>query len=195
LRIVLTRPEGRGEAAARALRAEGHEVLLVPLTEIRAVGEFPDPAGFDSVLFTSAAAAERAPPGARWPRVGAVGERTAAALRDRGIRVDIVGEGGGAALAQAFAPRRGERILLPRAREAHPALEEALAAMGAEVTAAAVYENVPRREVDRAALAAAEEIWFFAGSAVRAFRALRLDTRARLVPKSASARDALDSPP
>ncbi|MGQ0612519.1 MAG: uroporphyrinogen-III synthase, partial [Planctomycetaceae bacterium] len=90
MRVVLTRPAGRGEEFARRLRAAGHEVAHVPLTRIEPDAPFPDPAPFDGVLFTSVAAVELAPRAAHWPRVGAVGPATAAALRARGLGVHVV---------------------------------------------------------------------------------------------------------
>jgi len=183
MRIVLTRPRGRGDAWKERLEAEGHDVALVPLTEIRDGEPFPDPGSYDGVLFTSVAAVERAPEGASWPRVGAVGEMTAAALAERGIAVDVVGSGGGAALASAWATElgnaMGHRLLLPQARRAHAALELALRGMGAEVDCAAVYETLPAPRVDRAALERADAIAFFAPSAVRMFQQLAVQTRAR----------------
>jgi len=146
MRIVLTRPRGRGEAWKQRLESQGHEVALVPLTEIRDGEPFPDPAAYDGVLFTSVAAVERASEGARWPRVGAVGAVTAAALDERGIGVDVIGNGGGKELAQAWARElgnaMGHRLLLPQARRAHAALEVALRGMGAEVDCVAVYETL-----------------------------------------------------
>jgi uroporphyrinogen-III synthase len=179
VRIVLTRPEGRGEAFARALRAKGHEVLFAPLTRIEDLDPFPDPSAYDGVLFTSVAAVERAPARASWPRVGAVGEATAAALRARGIRVDVVGGGGGRELFVAWGAARGRRLLLPQAEGAHPDLSRLLREAGARVETVAVYRTVPLREVDRGALERADVIAFFAPSAVRAFLALGVATRAR----------------
>jgi len=183
MRIVLTRPRGRGEAWREQLAAAGHTVALVPLTEIRDGEPFPDPSGYDAVLFTSVAAVERAPEGARWSQVGAVGPATAAALEERGIGVDAVGTGGGAELASAwtrFAGNlMGHRILLPQARRAHATLEVALRGMGAEVDCAAVYETLPAPRVDRGALEDAEVIAFFAPSAVRIYRELHVKTGAR----------------
>ena len=46
MRIVLTRPRGRGDAWGAQIAAEGHDVALVPLTEIRDNEPFPDPSGF-----------------------------------------------------------------------------------------------------------------------------------------------------
>jgi len=183
MRIVLTRPRGRGDVWRERLAEAGHAVALVPLTEIRDGDPFPDPSGYDAVLFTSVAAVERAPEGVRWPAVGAVGAVTAAALEERGVGVDVVGSGGGAELAAAWTRAvgnlMGHRILLPQARLAHAALEVELRRMGAEVDCAPVYETLPAPRVDRAALEEADVIAFFAPSAVRIFRELRVATRAR----------------
>ena len=172
MRIALTRPQGRNAEFAQRLREAGHEVVEVPLTEIRSADPFPDPVGFDGVLFTSVSAVERAPESNAWPRVGAVGEKTARALEERGIPVDVIGEGGGAELAVAWGDAKGQRLLLPQAREAHPALADGL--QGADVTCVAVYETVPCENVDREALESAELVCFFAPSAVRAYVALGL---------------------
>ena len=94
MKIVLTRPAARGAKLAERLRNAGHEVACIPLTECRDAEPFPDPAPFDGVLFTSANAVARAPFNALWPRVGAVGQVTAAALHERlgrvwyGLRAD-----------------------------------------------------------------------------------------------------------
>lgn len=177
MRIVVTRPRGRGTPFNRRLRDAGHEVRAVPLTEVRDGAPFPSPEGFDGVLFTSAAAVVRAPRGVDWPRVGAVGRATAEALVVRGIRVHVRGAGGGAELAVAWGNPRGQRLLLPQAAEAHPALSHALRAGGADVHAVAVYRTVPRSDLapdEREALLAAEVVCFFAPSAVRAYLALGL---------------------
>ncbi len=179
MRIVLTREPERGGALAAGLRAKGHDVVCVPLTAVEDGDPFPDPAGFDGILFTSANAAARAPGNARWPRVGAVGEATAAALAARGIRVDVVGPGGGKELATAWGPAKGQRLLLPRAADAHPDLAEALRAAGARVTVVAVYRTVPLAGPDPAPFERADLVCFFAPSQVRAFRALSLKTAAR----------------
>ncbi len=192
MRIVLTREPERGDALAEELRAKGHEVLSVPLTAVEDGDAFPDPAGFDGVLFTSANAAARAPGKARWPRVGAVGEATASALAARGIRVDVVGRGGGKELAEAWGPAKGHRLLLPQAADAHPDLADALRAAGARVTAAAVYRTVPLAAVDRTPFERADLVCFFAPSQVRAFRALGVKTAARFWGHGPTTRRAME---
>lgn len=197
MKLVATRDPGRGAAWGRARRAEGHEVSFVPLTRIEDAAPFPDPSGFDGVLFTSVNAVVRAPDGARWPRVGAVGPATADALRARGIPVDVAGEGpgGGRALAALWGDARGRRLLLPQAERAQPDLADALRAAGADVVAVGVYRSVPREDLDpgeRAVLRDADEIRFFAGSHVRAFRGLGLRTKARLRAEGRTAQLELD---
>lgn len=174
----MTRPAGRGAQFAEQLREQGHEVLHVPLTRIEDADAFPDPSGFDGVLFTSAEAVRRAPACDAWPRVGAVGPATAEALQKRGIRVDVVGEGGGFELAEAWGPCEGQRLLLPQAEQAHAALEVELRDGGADVTCVAVYRTVPAETPDVATLRSADLICFFAPSAVAAFDALAIETGA-----------------
>lgn len=179
MRIVLTRAAARGAQLAQRLRRAGHEVACVPLTEFQDAEPFPDPAPFDGVLFTSANAALRAPFNAAWPRVGAVGPITAAALHERDIRVDVVGDGGGRELAEAWGPALGQRLLLPQASGAHPALADALRERGAEVVCVRVYRTMPVPGVDRTPFERADLVCFFAPSHVRAFLNLRVATDAR----------------
>ena len=180
MRVVLTRSEERGAEFASALREAGHEVACAPLTRIEDGEPFPDPAGFDGVLFASVAAVERAPAEAEWPRVGAVGPVTAAALEARGIRVEVVGAAGGEELARLWGPAPGDRLLLPQAAEAHAALDAGLRAAGAEVTRVAVYRTVVDPGADRVPFEAADVICFFAPSQVDAFSRLGIATNARL---------------
>ncbi|MFQ5845124.1 MAG: uroporphyrinogen-III synthase, partial [Planctomycetota bacterium] len=93
--------------------------------------------------------------------------------------VAVVGGGGGADRAVGWGAARGQRLLLPQAADAHPALAGALRRGGAEVTVARVYRTVPRRGVDMAPFAGADLVCFFAPSAVRAFVALDPPTAAR----------------
>ena len=190
-KVVLTRDEARGAVQAEALRNRGHEVAFVPLTMIVGGRPFPDPAPFDGVLFTSVNSVERAPFNAAWPRVGAVGSVTAAALAARKIRVDVLGDGGGAELASSWGPARGQSLLLPQATDAHPALEQALRAAGAEVVCVPVYTSVARPEVDRRFFEQADVICFFAPSQVAAFRKLGVSTHARFAALGSTTRAAM----
>ena len=177
--VVLTRSAHRAAALTGELKEAGHSVRCVPLTGIVDVEPFPNPANYAGVLFTSANAVERAPFGVQWPRVGAVGPVTKAALDERGIFVAVVGTRGGAELAEAWGDCVGQQLLLPQAEGAHAALAEALLAKGAILTCARVYRTVRLEDVDTATLEGADVICFFAPSQVKAFRALDVETKAR----------------
>ncbi len=116
-RVVVTRPEGSSHDLARALREEGAQVVEVPLIAI----EDPEDDGAalstrlkfgvdaDWVVLTSANAVERIFAVMRDARdlggvkVAAVGEQTAASLRDRGIDPDLIAPGASAAsLVEVF---------------------------------------------------------------------------------------------
>jgi len=193
LLIVLTRPAGRNTKQRADLEQAGHTVSEVPLTRIEPVADFPDPSGFDGVLFTSVSAVDRASEGCSWPRVGAVGPATADALRERGIDVQVVGAGGGADLAAAWGACDGQRLLWPRAEAAHQDLERALAGAGADVVPVVVYRTVALPDADRSALTTADVICFHAPSAVEAFCALGVETNARFWARGLTTAAALDS--
>ena len=176
--VVLTRPTQRAMALTGKLRKAGHAVRCVPLTGIVDLEPFPDPKGYEGVLFTSVSAVERAPFDAPWPRVGAVGPVTLAALDMRGIQVDVLGTGGGAELAEAWGDCVGQRLLLPQAEGAHPSLADGLLAKGANLTCARVYRSTPLDDVDRAVFLDADVICLFAPSQVEAFRELGVTTSA-----------------
>ncbi|MGC3993665.1 MAG: uroporphyrinogen-III synthase [Propionicimonas sp.] len=75
-------------------------------------------------------------------RVAAVGPATASALAAAGFAVDLVADGGGSALAAAFASGPG-RVLLPGAAEHSAEPTAGLATKGWEVRNVAVYRTVP----------------------------------------------------
>jgi uroporphyrinogen-III synthase len=77
-------------------------------------------------------------------RVAAVGEATAAALRDCGVEPAIVAAGSGASVLDRL-PRRleGWRVLLPRGEDATLELPEGLASRGARLRPMVLYRKVP----------------------------------------------------
>jgi uroporphyrinogen-III synthase len=83
LRILLTRPEGRNEKLADALRAAGHEVVCEPLIAVEPLGDEPIGLdGYDWLILTSAAGAREVRRRARGRarRVAAIGPATAEAF-------------------------------------------------------------------------------------------------------------------
>lgn len=143
--VLVTRPAERAGELVAMLRGVGATLLLAPAVELR-----PAPSGpldratsdlgrgeFAWVAFTSRAAVEalgeplrshRA--GRAVPLVAAVGDGTAAALREIGIEPDLVPRTFTTeALGRAF-PRGAGRVLLARADIAPDGLESALQAKG-----------------------------------------------------------------
>jgi uroporphyrinogen-III synthase len=93
VRIVVTRSAAKAEPLAARLEALGHEVVRCPLIRIEPLGNDPvDPAGYDWVVVTSPnGAAELARRLTGTPaQVAAIGPGTAEALRELGLRVDLV---------------------------------------------------------------------------------------------------------
>jgi uroporphyrinogen III methyltransferase / synthase len=89
MRVAVTR-----EDLAERVAALGHEPVLVELIRIEPLGDEPvDASGYDWLVVTSANGAhELGRRGVRANRIAAIGPATAAALREHGLRVDLVPE-------------------------------------------------------------------------------------------------------
>ncbi len=167
LHVIVTRPARQAAPLCALIRAAGGEPLLLPAMEILPP-ENPGPAralltrlaGFDIALFISANAVEQAAPliaaqGGMPPtlRLGAVGQRTAAALRQHFGRADIEAPPpyNSEALLSAAALRdvNGKRILIVRGAGGREFLADSLRARGAAVDYAEVYRRAePRHGLD-----------------------------------------------
>jgi uroporphyrinogen-III synthase len=83
MRILLTRPAGRNERLAAALRKAGHEVAVEPLIAVEPLGDQPvDLDGYDWVVVTSVTGAQELRRRGRGQasRVAAIGAATALAF-------------------------------------------------------------------------------------------------------------------
>lgn len=157
--VVVTASPEVADGQAAALRAVGADPLVLPTVRIDPIDDPGDldaavaalsAGGFDWVVLTSANAvpvlAERVRGRSIPARVAAVGARTADALSNAGIAVDLVPEQGsaeGVLAALAHVPMAGSRVLLLVSDLARPALAEGLRAMGADVTSVTAYRTVP----------------------------------------------------
>lgn len=170
------------------LKARGAKVLEFPTIRIEPASD-PGPLlqalneldNFDRVIFTSVNGVmhtwqnlERP-----WPdsvHVAAIGPATAAALRSRNVEPDFVpSEYVAEALASGLGSVRDQRILLPRASRARPALSELLQKGGAQVRTVTAYETHVNRPPEAAYAALADgtdAITFTSGSTVEGFAAL-----------------------
>lgn len=89
MRVVVTR-----EDVAARVEALGHVAVLCPLIRIEPLGDEPiDASAYDWVVVTSAnGARELGRRGVTAQRIAAIGPATAGALREHGLRVDLVAE-------------------------------------------------------------------------------------------------------
>jgi uroporphyrinogen-III synthase len=104
VRILLTRPEGRNEQLADALRAQGHDVVCEPLIAVEPTGDEPiELDGYDWLIITSVTGADelRRRARGRARQVAAIGRATADAL-------------GGADLVPRVSTQEGLLAELPR---------------------------------------------------------------------------------
>ena len=175
-RLLVTRSADQAGEFSALLEEQGAEVVecptirLVPPTDCAdldaAIGKL---ATFDWLVLTSVNAVHfffarlagfgldaRALGGCR---VCAVGPKTAAVIRDQGIRPDLIPadyKAEGVVAAFADQQLRGKRVLFPRADKAREVIPQGLRALGAEVVAPVAYHNLLPTELPPAALAALE---------------------------------------
>lgn len=176
-KVIVTRPEEADGPLCAALRDAGCEPVVAPAFTYIAVESAPtaaDVAAAAWTAWTSAASVEAVGPE---PSPGshhaAVGGATAQVLAAAGIEADVVGDGGGAELAELLLGRLepGTRILYPRSAKADRSFAERLRTFGIEVDDRVAYDLLDADpEVLRAALSAgAAAITFASPSAVKGF--------------------------
>ena len=156
----MTRPHAQALPLVRRLAGGGARVVCAPVIKIAEPSSYRrlDAAlrgisGYRAVVFTSQNAVERfferasrlglsplrLPPGAR---CYAVGPKTARALKSRGWPAKAAAEGHGEALARELPVKKGDRVLIPRAKEARPELPVILRRRGAVVALVEAYRTV-----------------------------------------------------
>jgi hydroxymethylbilane synthase len=162
---LVARDEAPDDSLSLALSAQGANVRGLPLMKLDAP---EDPSGlervvrglgeYDVVAFTSRAAVERffarmaaAEVDLRQLKpdalLAAVGQRTRQSLEEHGAVCDVVGDAGGAALAdavQAAKDLKGAKVLFPRAAGGREELADKARALGAEVEVVDAYRQVQR---------------------------------------------------
>jgi uroporphyrinogen III methyltransferase/synthase len=152
--VAVTRARAQASELARRLEDHGARVVQAPAIRVQPLPGAPlDPSPYDLICLTSpngvTALFERLAAGGRdarslaEARVAAIGEGTAHALAEHGIRADIaperfVAEG----LVEALGELPARRALIARARDAREVLPDALRARGIEVDVLALYETV-----------------------------------------------------
>jgi uroporphyrinogen III methyltransferase/synthase len=207
-RILITRPASDGAGLNQRLKALGAKCLNLPTIAIRprkiSVKEgrllLESIPGFDWIVFTSHHGVEaldrlsrrfkKGLPALVKGKVCAIGPRTSQAVREAGLRVDLLPkEFSTVGIGQAFRgiPLSRKRILIPRSNLAvRDSLSRMLRRQGATVEEVVMYETVklaPSARRVREALRGLHVATFTSASTVQAFaQALR---KAHLSPKSA----------
>jgi uroporphyrinogen III methyltransferase/synthase len=159
--VVVTRARAQASGLAARLAGLGAEVVEAPAIRIEPrpaaevdevvgrIGEYSlvcltSPNGA-ALLFEALARGGRDARALAGATVAAIGPGTAAELRRRGVRADVVPPRSIAeSLVEALAevPVEGRRVLVARAAEARDVLPDALSARGAQVDVLALYDTV-----------------------------------------------------
>ncbi len=168
VKVVITRAKGQADEFANVLAAAGAQTIYFPTIEFRApddLGAVTDAVSrinsYDWVIFTSANGVrfffellhrfgkdDRALTGVS---TGVVGPKTAAALKEYGVSIDLVPEdyrAEGLISGLVEAGLTGKRILIPRALIGREVLPVTLREHGADVTVAPVYETTSPADMD-----------------------------------------------
>ncbi|MHC5655496.1 uroporphyrinogen-III synthase [Stappia sp. ICDLI1TA098] len=158
-RVLVTRPREAAARTARRLEALGHEVIVAPLMETRALppADWPETARISAVALTSERAVEAVCDDPRWSRlrgltVFAVGERTAEVARAAGAG-DVRAAGGTlGTLVDLIAsePPEGPVLYLAGRKRSGDLVAE-LAGRGIRSVMVEVYDAVPLPALDAAA--------------------------------------------
>jgi len=189
--VLVTRPREEADELARMLEDRGAQPLVAPAIERLPVrGETLDGAlrsltsgGFAWAVFTSRAGVEAVlgrlgrHRGRLPAKVAAVGEGTAAALREFGVEPDLIPTSfTTTALARAL-PRGAGKVLLARADIAPDGLDESVAAKGWTPVRVDAYRTIPARSLPPQASQMLHEgrvdaVTFTSASAVEGFVAM-----------------------
>jgi uroporphyrinogen III methyltransferase/synthase len=188
-RVVVTRARAQASGLAATLRTLGADVIELPAIRIEPL--IDSPAVTDAVddlhsyalvcftspngvrlLFEAMAAQGRDARALANATVAAVGPGTAAALADRGVIADIVGErfvGEGLVEALGAVDVANRPVLVARAAEARDVLPDALRERGARVDVVVLYETLAEEPEPEALEAArdADYVTFTSSSTVR----------------------------
>jgi uroporphyrinogen-III synthase len=147
MRLLLTRPREDAERSAAALRALGHEVMIVPVLKVEPVAAEFGSGPWAAAILTSANAARALAGHPRHAEIAAlpvfaVGPRTAAAALAAGCTDVRAADGDGgdlAALIAAQLPDRTGRLIYLAGADRASGLEAALAEAGFAVDTCIVY--------------------------------------------------------
>ncbi len=188
MRCLTTNPQPQNDRLAAALRAEGLDVVQLPLHEVTAmspaasVQSMLDNADWIIVVSQYCLSAMQSLSMGNASRVAAVGAATAAALQRIGVAVSLVGDGGGEVLARLLIPQLQPetRVVIFQAEDGRTEWHALLRDAGAVVTIVPTHRLVPRT-IDSTAFhhIPIDAVLFTAPSAVHRFAQLFPGLRSR----------------
>jgi uroporphyrinogen-III synthase len=163
MRLLVTRPAADAESFARILEGQGHQAVVAPIMEVRALaGPAVALDGVQAVIATSAngvrALAQRTP--RRDVTLYAVGPQTAEAAAASGFKTVYNAAGDAAALVEFVAAHTkpdGGKLLHAAGEETAGRLRQALTAQGFTVETAVLYGAHPVAELPPPAAQALSE--------------------------------------
>lgn len=178
--ILLTRPRGSADPLVELLERRGYRVYAVATVETEPVKfEARELTHCDWIVLTSVNGVDALTELPRRPQYAAVGDKTAAALRARGIQpAHVPPQANAAALADSLPNVEGKRVALVRASAAGDDLPEILRRRGATVEEITAYTTIegPTKSEGPMRLALTDPglaaVVFASGSAVRGYIAL-----------------------
>lgn len=205
--VLITRPEGRGDALIAELEARGLEVTHSPFIEfafesdsdIREAVRDLAHGEFDWLLLTSVTTVQALTALPEWAelpavqefRAAAVGEATAAAAREAGIEVQTIAAGSAESLITVFPPHQQagdgleQRIFYPVSSAAPPQLELALRMAGYQVQRETAYRpktiSQPREVVDNLAAGGYAAVVATSPMIVRSLAQLAINERTKII--------------
>ena len=170
-KVLITRPRKQAQTFADALEEAGFTPIFFPVIQIRAMDDLSAldeaMAQIDSyewiifsstnavdVFFDAVGAQHVAPLQLRLPKIAAIGSKTEASLRSRGVDADFVPkEYIGEAILAGLGDVQDKWILLPRAKVAREVVPQEITKAGGIVHEIAIYETV-QAEIDAEGLSA-----------------------------------------
>lgn len=152
MRVLIPRGGSWGDDVARRVTVAGFEPLILPLVQIRPAddqqqlqtmfGHLAD-GRFDWLVVTSQSTVRVLPRVPASVSVAAVGNVTAAALRERGVPVAFIPTKQSAAGLVDEWPIRSGRVLWPHALDAKPTIADGLRQHGMQVSEVVAYRTTP----------------------------------------------------
>lgn len=189
--VLITRAAAQGEATARRLRERGHIPVLAPLIRIEWLPARIDP-GAQAILATSrnGAASLAAATASRKTPILAVGDATAADLRDAGFTQVHSADGDAEALATLAArlldPSRGP-VLHARGSEIRHSPLAKLRAAGFKTAEATLYRTTPITALPPEASTCDTALVYSPASALRLAEAVPVTLQLHIIAISAAA--------